>query len=54
MNCHMSVYREIDAIKEAVAVKAIAACADWLRDHGEPEIAERLANEMLELDEEGS
>lgn len=50
---HMSVTREIEAIKEAVAFKAVAACVEWLRDHDEPEIAEKLAREMLEVEQDG-
>lgn len=53
MERHLSVYREIEAIKEAVAVKTIAACIDWLREHGEPEIAQKLEREMLEVDQDG-
>ncbi len=44
---HLSVYKDHEAEKEAVAVNAVYACADWLREHGEPEIAERLESEML-------
>jgi len=50
---HMSIHREIEAIKEAVAFKAVAACVEWLRDHDEPEIAEKLAREMLEVEQDG-
>lgn len=48
---HLSVHREIEAIKEAVAVNVIRACADWLRDQDEPDIAEKLEREMLEASE---
>ena len=50
---HTSVHREIEAIKEAVAVNAIMACADWLRARDEHGIAEKLERDMLEADPDG-
>jgi hypothetical protein len=44
---HLSVHREIEAIKEAVALKSINACADWLRDRGHPELAQQLLDDMI-------
>lgn len=49
---HTSVHREIEAIKEAVAVNAVLVCATWLRERGEPDIADRLEAEMLTSDDE--
>jgi|TARA_A100001391_G_scaffold44812_4_gene26333 hypothetical protein len=48
---HLSVHREIEAIKEAVALKSINACANWLRDRGHPELAEQMLAEMIEKDQ---
>ena len=49
---HVSVHREIEAIKEAVAVNAVRVCAEWLRERGEPDIADRMEAEMLADDGE--
>jgi len=49
---HLSVHREIEAIKEEVALKSINACADWLRNRGQPELAQELLDEMIEPEPE--
>lgn len=48
---HKSVHREIDAVKEAVALKAIRACAQWLSEHGHPNLAAELI--AAQIEEEG-
>lgn len=45
---HLSVHQDHEAEKEAVAVNVIQACADWLRQQGDPERAAKLEAEMLE------
>jgi len=48
---HLSVHRETEAVKEAVALKSINACANWLRDRGHPELAQELLDDMIEAEQ---
>jgi hypothetical protein len=45
---HTSVRAEMDAHAEAVAVNTVQKCADWLREQGESEMADKLLERFVE------
>lgn len=45
---HLSVNREIELIKETVALNAICACIEWLRNHDLEDVAAQLEADMIE------
>lgn len=44
---NLSVHREIETLKEAVALKAIRACAAWLDARGQHQLANQLLEDMI-------